>query len=303
MAEPARGGLAANAYLLVAVSTLAWAGNHVVGRAIAGHVPPYSISTLRWLIPAFVLLPFAWTHLKRDWLAIRAHKGLMLLLSITGGMMFSAGQYVGLNYTTAINTSVLNSMAPVLIVAAGALIFRDAIGLGQVVGILTSLAGVIVIIAKGDATILRTLTFNWGDLIILFNMAVWAVYSVYLRKRPAMHPLSFISVLSVIAALTTMPFMVWEHATGDVLKATWTTLLAVLYVSTFPSIVAYLCWNRGVELIGSGRAGAILHLIPLWSALLATVLIGERLQLFHIVGFVLILAGVSLASRAPRTAA
>lgn len=302
MAEPSRSGFAANAYLLVAVSTLAWAGNHVVGRAIAGHVPPYSISTLRWLIPAIVLLPFAWPHLKRDWPAVRAHKGLMLLLAITGGMMFSAGQYVGLNYTTAINTSVLNSLAPVLIVAAGAVIFRDAIGAGQVVGILISLSGVLVVIAKGDPAILRTLAFNWGDLIILFNMVVWATYSVFLRKRPAMHPLSFILVLSVIAALTTLPFMLWEHATGQTLKATWTTLLSVLYVSTFPSIVAYLCWNRGVELIGSGRAGAILHLIPLWSALLATVLIGEALRPFHIVGFALIVAGVSLASRAPRTA-
>src|SRR5438477_8596761 len=120
----ATGGLAGNPYILLALASLFWSGNHIIGRAIAGHVPPVGVSTARWLLPAIVLWPFARPHLLREWPTIRAHWRLLLFLGITGGAIFTVGQYVGLQYTTALNVSVLNSLAPVVIVACGAAIFR-----------------------------------------------------------------------------------------------------------------------------------------------------------------------------------
>jgi drug/metabolite transporter (DMT)-like permease len=285
-----------NPYLLLAFASLCWSGNHVIGRAIAGHVPPIGISLARWLIPALIIWPAARKHLRRDWPQIKSHWRLMLWLGLTGGALFSALQYVGLQYTTALNVSVLNSLTPVFIVMAGALIFRDHIRLVQMIGIATSLMGVMAIVTRGSLDTLRELALNWGDLIIIFNMAVFAIYSGYLRLRPQIHWLSFIFVLAVISVVSTLPFFFLEMWSGYVFQPTALTAFAILYVSIFPSLLAFAAWNSGVETIGANRAGPFLHLIPIFSALLASTLIGEQLAIYHLAGFVLILTGVWLAS-------
>ena len=121
--SPARSGLAP--YAILALTALLWAGNHVAGRASAGHVPPLAIATVRWVVPTLLLLPFAWSHLRRDWPLVRSHWKTLVLLAAIGGGVFGALQYVGLQYTTAINASVLNSLSPVLIALSGAILFRD----------------------------------------------------------------------------------------------------------------------------------------------------------------------------------
>lgn len=302
MARPMWQRLAGNPYLLLAFASLAWSGNHILGRAIEGKVPPIGISTVRWLIPAILLWPFVRHHVTRDWPAIKARWGIMLWLGITGGALFSALQYVGLQFTTALNVSVLNSLVPVLIVAAGALIFRDRIALVQVIGIATSLAGVLVIVARARLDVLLRLEFSTGDLIIILNMAVFSIYAAYLRLRPHIHWLSFMFMLAAMSAVMTFPFFVWESLSGFTFQPTLLTALAILYVSTFPSILAFAAWNRGVELLGANRAGPFLHLIPIYTAVLGTVLLGEALAPYHVVGFVLILTGVWLASRRPAPA-
>jgi drug/metabolite transporter (DMT)-like permease len=292
-----RPGIAGNAYLLLALTALFWSGNHVVGRAIAGEVPPLGISTLRWLLPLILLWPFARPHLARDWPVIRSHWMVLLWVGLTGGAIFSALQYVGLQLTTALNVSVINSLTPVVIVAAGALIFGDRLGRVQLTGVMISLVGVLVIVARGDPTTLRDLNFNWGDVIIVFNMAIFGVYSAWLRRVPPLHWMSFLFVVAAVSVLGTTPFFVWEHLSGFTFQATWLTALAIVYVPIFPSVLGFVFWTRGVALIGANRAGPFLHLIPIYSALLASVLLGEALRGFHIVGFVLILLGVWLAAR------
>jgi drug/metabolite transporter (DMT)-like permease len=286
-----------NPYVLLAVASLCWSGNHVLGRAIAGHVPPLGVSTLRWLLPSMALIPLALPHLRRDWRQIAAHWRILAFLSVMGGALFGALQYVGLQYTTALNVSVLNSLAPVFIVVAAALAFGDRISASQGLGIATSLTGVLVIVTRLDAETLTAVRFNVGDLIIVFNMACWAIYAVYLRRRPNIHWLSFIVVFGAGAAIATFPFAVWEHASGFVFQPTLLTVAAILYVATLPSFVAFAAWSRGTDLIGANRAGPFLHLVPLYSAVLAWALLGERLMAYHVLGFALILAGVWFAAR------
>lgn len=290
-------GLAANPYLLLATASLCWSGNHVIGRAIAGHVPPMSISAARWLLPVLVLWLLARPHLAADWPVMRRHWRMVLFLSVTGGAMFSAGQYLALQHTTALNTSVLNSLAPVLIIAAGAALFGERLALAQAAGIATSLAGVVVIVSRGDLGILTTLDFNRGDVILIGNMCLWAIYSVYLRRRPQVHWMSFTFLFALVSGLVTLPFAIVEQAGGFRFQATLLTFGAVIYVAIFPSVVAFIAWVRGVEAIGSSRASPFLHLVPLFSALLASVFLGERLEFFHVAGFGLILAGVFAAAR------
>ena len=289
--------LFSNPYFLLTFASLCWSGNHIVGRAIAGHVPPIGISTVRWLIPAVVLWPIVRPHMDHDWPLIRRHWRVMIGLGLTGGALFSTLQYVGLQYTTALNVSVLNSLTPVLIVAAGSLIFRDRLMLLQGLGIATSLAGVLAIVAHGNFEALAQLELNRGDLIIVFNMTVIAIYAACLRLRPQIHALTFLFVLAVVSVVGTTPFFVWEHLSGFTFQPTLMTGLAIFYVSIFPSALAFAAWNRAIEIIGANRAGPFLHLVPLFSALLAGTFLGESLMLYHVAGFMLILAGVWLASR------
>lgn len=286
-----------NPYLLLALASLCWSGNHIVGRAVVDTVPPFGLSTARWLVPAIGILPFAWPHLRRDWPLLKSHWRIMLFFAILGGAVFSALQYVALRYTTAVNVSVLNSLVPVYILAAGGILFRDPLAARQVIGIAVSLTGVFVIIAQGDLAAIGSLTFNWGDLLVVFNMAVWSVYSACLRLRPRIHWLSFTFVIAAISSVATLPFYIWEHAAGFPLQATLSTVLAILYVAIFPSVVALTSWNKGVELVGAARAGPFLHLVPLFSTLLAVFLLGEELHGFHVAGFMLILLGVWVAAR------
>ena len=292
----------ANPYLLLALAALFWSGNHIVGRAIGGHVPPVGVSAIRWLIPAILMWPWVRPHLKRDWPVIRAHWKVMLWLGVTGGALFTALQYVGLQYTSALNVSVLNSLVPVLIVATSAALFRDRISPMQLAGIVVSSLGVLTIIGRGSLDVLARLAFNWGDLIILFNMLVFAIYAACLRLRPAMHWMSFIFVFAVLSVVFTLPFAVLEFTQGERFQADWQTIAAISYVSIFPSVIAFAAWNRGVELIGANRSGPFLHLVPVYTAILGSTLLGEHLAVFHIAGFALILLGVWLASVRPSTA-
>jgi drug/metabolite transporter (DMT)-like permease len=289
-----------NPYVLLTFAALCWSGNHIIGRAISGHVPPLGLSTVRWLIPALVLWAIAGAQVKRDWPAIRAHKGIMLWLGMTGGAAFSGLQYLGLQYTSALNVSVLNSLVPVLIVAAGALVFRDRIAVAQIVGIMASLIGVLAIVTRGSPEALIALEVSRGDLIILLNMAIFAVYAACLRLRPQVHWLSFMFMLAVISTVATFPFFVWESLAGFTFQPTLRTAIAVAYVSIFPSVLAFAAWNRGVEVIGANRAGPFLHLIPIFTAALGYLLLGEALAAYHVVGFALILTGVWLASVNPQ---
>ncbi len=284
-------------YLLLALAMACWSGNHVLGRAAAGHVPPFAISLFRWGIPALLLWPFARAHVRVDWPQIRSHWRTLTFLAVTGGAMFGVIQYIGLQYTSALNVSLLNSLGPVAISAVGGALFGDRLTGRQMVGIGVSLLGVLVIVTQADVGRIAQLKFNWGDLIILANMALFALYSCCLRWRPKLHWLTFMYMLAAISTLATFPFFLAEQLSGLTLNLDLFTLAVLAYVAVFPSIVAYACWTRGVEDLGPVRAGVTLHLIPPISAILAYFTLGEPLHAFHIAGFALILSGVWLASR------
>ncbi len=295
--------LANNPYLLLALTSLFWSGNHIIGRAASGEVPPLTIAVVRWLVPTLLLWPFVRAHFKRDWAPIKASWKIMFWLALSGGALFTGLQYIGLQLTNALNVSVLNSLVPVLIVVVSALVFRDRITRVQFAGIALSSLGVFAVVTHGDLTNLRALSFNKGDLITLFTMLMFALYSTSLRLAPRIQPLSMLFLIAALSTIVTLPFAVWEWIGGFQLKATWLTFGTLAYVSFFPSLAAYALWNRGVELIGANRAGPFLHLIPVFTAIIATTVLGENLYPFHVAGFALIIGGVWLASRTGKSPA
>jgi drug/metabolite transporter (DMT)-like permease len=202
--------------------------------------------------------------------------------------------YVALNVTSALNALTLQSITPVLIVVFCFLLFGDRMTALQLFGVSTSLTGVLVVVTRGSLDTLLNLAINWGDLVVIFTMTILAIYTAMLRKRPATHWLSFTALLYIASALLNLPFAACEASSGRVLTLDLPSLAALAYVAIFPSLLAYIFYNRGVELIGGGRAGAFTHLTPLFGAVLAMVFLGEKLMAFHVVGFVLIVSGIAL---------
>jgi drug/metabolite transporter (DMT)-like permease len=289
--------LYSNAYLLLSLTALFWAGNFVLGRGVHEHVPPIALAWTRWCLATLIILPFAIPHLKRDWPVIRENLPILLFFGILGVGAFNMLSYTGLNYTTALNALVLQSSGPILIVLVCFLIFGDKISPRQAVGIACSLTGVLVMVARGDPNVLAKFQLNRGDIFLLVALVLWGLYTAYLRKRPDIHWLSFTATTFLIGAIVNTPFYVWEHLNVRQLHFDAQTLAAVAYVSIFPSVLAYICFNRGVELIGANRAGVCLYLVPLFGAILAIVVLGEEPQKYHFTGIALILAGVTLAAR------
>ncbi|MDO9298467.1 DMT family transporter [Bradyrhizobium sp.] len=302
-AAPSGNWIANQPYLLLSITALCWAGNAIVGRLAAGHIPPVTLSFLRWSMAFLIILPFAWKHLVRDWGAIRGRLGTMVILSVTGISAFNTMQYWALEHTQALNTLLLQSAAPLFVAIWSLLLLGIRLTLAQAGGLAVSLAGVLVILLQGDLTTLKNIEFNIGDIIFITALAIFGLYSTLSFKRPQIHGLSFVGFTFGCGAAALIPLFVWELMTRPLMQLDSANLLTLFYVAVFPSTVAYLCFNRGVHLIGANRAAAFFHVVPMFGAAMAIVFLGEHPRLFHVIGFALVLAGVFLASRKPATAA
>jgi drug/metabolite transporter (DMT)-like permease len=289
-------------YLLLTITALCWAGNAVVGRLAAGHIPPVTLSFLRWSLAFLIILPLAWKHLIRDWGAIRARLGVMIVLSITGIGAFNTLQYWALEHTQALNTLLLQSAGPLFVAVWSLVLLGVRLTLAQACGIVLSLTGVMVILLQGDVTTLAGIEFNKGDLIFTVALVIFGLYSVLSLKRPDIHGLSFVAFTFGCGAATLIPFLTVELMSRPLMQLDAANLLSLFYVAVFPSTLAYLCFNRGVQLIGANRAAPFFHVVPVFGSVMAMVFLGERPQLFHFIGFGLVLVGVFVASRKPRAA-
>jgi drug/metabolite transporter (DMT)-like permease len=288
--------------LLLSLTSLFWAINIVLGRFIAGNIPPAALSQIRWTGALAIVLPFAWPHLKRDWPAIRSTLGIMILLSFTGITVYNTLAYHGLEYTTAINGLLMQSATPLMIALWSLILFRDRLTLAQLAGILMSLTGVAVIVAGGDLATLLHLRLNQGDVWFLVGLMSYAIYATLLRKRPPIHVLSFLAFTFAAGALMLLPATITEFAVGRRIVPAPATFAVLAYVVIFPSVLAYICFNRGVELIGANRAGPFFHLIPVFGSVIAILFLGERPQLYHAVGYALIILGIFIAQKGARKA-
>ena len=287
--------------MLLALASLFWAGNWVVGRMLRDAFEPVTLNFLRWSGAAIVLAPFAWRGALESRAEIRRSAGVLVLLSLTGVALFQSLVYLGLRTTTAVNAVLLNSSAPLFMLMCSWAIERERGSRRQVAGMLISLAGILVILSRGEAANLLRLELHAGDAWILLAMPVWGVYSVLLKRRPPeVGGVVFLFVISVIGVLLLAPF-----AALDALRAPphWPgaqAAAAVLYTSLAASVGAFICWNRGVAVVGANTAGFTLHLLPAFGTVLAMIFLGESFHAFHAAGIATILVGVIVATR-PRS--
>jgi drug/metabolite transporter (DMT)-like permease len=283
--------------LLLTLTAIFWAGNSVAGRLAVGHVSPMLLVFLRWVLVLAVMWPLYGRQVREHWVQIRPQLLRFVLMAVLGLTGFNALYYVAAHTTTAVNIGILQGSVPVIVLVAAFLTHGTRATLVQVAGVLVTALGVIVVATQGMPLAILDIDLNRGDLIILLACALYALYTVALRDRPRMSGAAFFTLLALISAITSVPLVLAEAYVSGLSMPTWQGWLVTLYVAIFPSCLAQLLFLRGVDLIGPGRAGVFVNLVPVFSAILAVTLIAEPFAPFHAVALALVIGGIWLAER------
>jgi drug/metabolite transporter (DMT)-like permease len=285
------------ACLFLVIAPLCWAANVVLARGLVHIIAPVSLAFWRWLIAFLILLPFTRTQIKQDWKTAIRHWKILIVLSILGITSFNTLLYTAVHTTTAINAALIQTAMPSMIILISRLFFSERIRRIQLIGVTACILGACLVVLRGSLHTFLELSFVKGDLLMITAVFLYALYSVLLRKRPRMHPMSFLTYTFGIGVLGLIPLYVRETAALGTFALTREAALGILFVAVFPSIVAYFCWNRGIEMIGANNAGLFINLVPVFASIMAILWLNESLEFFHLAGMALIFGGMILFNR------
>lgn len=296
-----RARLFGNPYLLLVLTMAMWGGHSVVSRMAVGEISPASLTCLRWLIVAGVMLSLRGRGVLEHLPVLKPRLGYLAMMGTIGYTGYNTLLYWSAHSTTAININIINGAMPAFIFIGALLVFGQRVLPLQWLGMLVSMAGVVVTAAKGDLATLLSLTVNRGDVLILIATLFYAIYSVLLRNRPLVPSLVFFAALTPAALLSSIVFLGIEIAAGGFYWPSWIGWLLLVYVAIFPSLLSQIFFIRAVELMGAGRAGLFTNLMPLFGASFAVLILGETFAFYHVIALVLVLGGILLAEwrRAP----
>ena len=289
------------ALLLLTCSALFWSSNFIIGRAVRAEIPPVTLAMGRWFLAALILLPFAGRGVWQQRQLLLTHWPMVLLLSLLSVTGFNTFVYLGLQTTTATNGVLILASMPVFIAFLSRMVLRTPLSGYLISGIALSTAGVVVILVRGSWNLFTAFTIQSGDIWILVAVIDWALYSVLLTFRPqAIKPLNFLLATILIGVAGLIPFWLWEFIGLKTVDLGVTFWSSTLYIALFPSILALLFWNRGVQEVGAATAGQFIHLMPVFGSLMAIQFLGEQMHSYHLYGVVLVAIGLVLASRKVR---
>jgi drug/metabolite transporter (DMT)-like permease len=284
---------------LLSLTALIWAGHSVVGRLAVGQIAPMTLTCGRWALALGPIMFAARGSLKRDFEILRSHWFYVFSMGALGFTAFNALFYIAAHHTGALNMSIIQGAVPALVLIGARAIFGVRVTGLQVLGTSATMLGVTAIAAQGDWSRLASLAFNFGDVLMLVACVLYAGYTVGLRARPAVSALGFLAAMAFAALLTSIPLFVLEIARGEFIWPTGTAWALLAYAALGPAFLAQVLYMRGVQLIGPGRAGVFVNLVPLFGALMAVILLGEKFAAYHVVALALVLGGIAIAQRAP----
>ena len=295
-------------YLILVLTTLFWGGNVVAGKLAVGHIDAHSLMILRWTGALLLVLPFAIRPLQRDWPVIRAKWWLYLFYGAVGFATFNVLVYVAAYYTSGVNISLEQVAIIIFVIILNFALFRTRGRSLQLLGVLITVLGVAIIATHGDLARLLKLEVNLGDLLVILACFAYAIYSIALRWRPPTHWTSFLAATCAGAIFASLAY---QATLGNGTASLPSNLAAIdmqgwliaAYTVIFPSVISQMLYVRGVELIGSNRASLFVNLIPLFGTVGSVIVLGEALQLFHIVAAILVAAGLVLAEYSARRSA
>ncbi len=287
------------AYIFLFFSVLFWAGNFIVGKIASNYeIPPFSLNFYRWFFAWLILAPFTIPEILKKINYVKKNLIYLIILGITSVTIFNSIVYYALNFTQVISGVLMISTIPVMIIFISSLLKTDKTNIFQILGVILSFVGVIVIITKADIELIKQLKFNKGDLTMVVAMLSWATYSALLKQKK--HELTQLSLLEVIITFGLMfliPIYFIEMQMGYLIKLDTPFILTLTYVVLFPGIISFICWIKGIALIGPNRSGIFLHLMPILSAIMAMILFKEKFMFYHFLGAIFILSGIILSNK------
>ncbi|MDP6430170.1 MAG: DMT family transporter [Rhodospirillales bacterium] len=286
-----------NGYLLMIIAVVLWAGNLLIGRGMNEIMPPIGLAFWRWAGALPIFLVLAWPRLSIEWRIALRHWPIVLLLSILSVTLFNVFIYIGLGSTPAINAMLILTARPTIIIALSYLFFGERITAVQGLGFVLGLIGTAIIVLRGNLAILGGVELYPGDFWIVGATVSWAVYTVFLSKRPAIHGTSFMTLSVAIGLVVLTPLYLWEAYFVKPVPIVPETFWSIGYLIVFASVVAFLCYNRAVGLVGANRVALISYLGTAVGSVGAVVLLGEQFRVYHGVGIAVILFGIYLGSR------
>lgn len=285
-------------YLLLTLTTLMWGGNAVASRMAVGEITPFALTSLRWVLVCALLPLMLRGELVKHRDTLLKHWKLIAIMGCVGFTVFNLLMYEAAHQTSAINIGIVQGAIPVMVILGSLLLYRTRTTPLQWAGVAVTIAGVVFVAARGEAQKLVALTFNSGDLLMIVGCLFYSGYTVILRERPKSVPsLVFFAAVAACACLMSIPFLLWEMASGQGFVPTPKGVLIVVYVALCPSLLSQLFFMRGVELIGAARAGIFVNLVPVFAPLLAVLILGEPFRWYHAAGLVLVLGGIWLAEK------
>ena len=287
------------AYIFLVLATLFWSCNFIVGKlASLYEIPPFSLNFFRWLFAWLILAPFTLNEIlkKKDY--IFQNYKLIIVLGITSITLFNSIVYYSLNFTQVISGVLMISTIPVMIIFISSILKIEKTNAFQISGVIFSLIGVITIITQANIDMIKSLNFNKGDLTMVVAMLSWATYSALLKKKK--HDLSQLSLLQVIISaglIFLIPIYIVEANMGYTINLNVPFLLTLTYVVLFPGLASFIFWIKGIALIGANRSGIFLHLMPIFSAIMAILIFDEKFMFYHFLGAMFIIIGIILSNK------
>jgi len=293
-------GGALKAYALLTGTMMCWGMNAVLGKLAVGEVSPMVLVSARWLGVILLIAIFLHKGVRRDWPKLKAHLPFLAVMGATGFTCFNALFYVAAHSTTAINIGILQGAIPIFVMMIAFLVYRDRITPLQLVGVLITATGVIVVATGGSLERLAQLAIRNGDFLMILACLLYASYAVGLRRRPNVPTLSLFAVMAAAAFVVSVPFTAVEAAMGWLQWPTPTGWIVIALVTLFPSFLAQIFFIQGVDILGPGRAGVFANLVPVFASLFAVIVLSEDFAFFHAVALALVLAGIWMSERFKR---
>ena len=283
-----------SAPFLLFLATLGWGSNTIASRLAVGEVSPMLLIFFRWGFVVVILLSLYWRRMIDEWPIIRPRLKWLLIMGGCGLSLFNAFFYIAAHSTTAVNLGIIQSTMPGMILLGSFMFFGDRINGLQFSGLLLTLLGVGIIVTQGSFEQLMQLTFNHGDLLMIFACSFYAMYTVGLKSRPKISGMVMLAYFSVAAFLMTIPLMIFESFIYGTVMPGVKGFAIVFYIAIVPSFLSQIFFMRGVDLIGPGSAGLYANLVPIFSAIMAVLLLSEEFALFHLASMLLVFGGIGL---------
>tara|TARA_B100001741_G_scaffold262027_1_gene226289 strand:+ start:662 stop:1561 length:900 start_codon:yes stop_codon:yes gene_type:complete len=287
------------AYMLLVLTTLFWSGNFIVGKAASTfEIPPFSLNFYRWLFAGLILIPFTFKEILKKRNYILDNISFFIVLGITSITIFNSTVYYSLYYMQVISGVLMISTIPVWIMFISSILGIEKTNKFQIIGVILSLLGVLFIITKSDLEVIKNLAFNRGDLIMAIGMFSWALYSALLKKKKyEISQITLLEVVIITGLIFLIPIYILEMNIGNQIELGKPFILTLSYVVLFPGLAAFFFWIKGIGIIGANRAGVFLHLMPVFGSIMAIILFDEKFMIYHLLGAIFIIAGITLSNK------